>query len=497
MDILALLDLRLCIVFVLVLLLSVYLLSGPWNQPPSIWGDNVIFGHALEWSASIDFPTTLVEYRRKFGDLFRIRVGTKWLYVVNGPKLLREAFVKKSEYLSGRPDWMYVPNKRSQSKGIIFNLHDWKFTRKFAISSMRDFGGGKSTIEQSIHSEIEVLTEEFNKHAGKPFNCQILLGNAVSNIICGIVFGKRFDYDDKDFASLIGIINGNFKDNTLARPINYIPLFAADIIFKLINSFSSSKGTEVFKRFKSMRQFLLENIDQHRVDFDPSNLRDFTDLYLLSEQEEGASKIDEEDAFNIILDLFLAGTETTSTTLQWLMIYMMYNQDVQEKCRQEIHQVIGSERLPSATDKGTLLYTEATLLEVQRMATIVPLALPHVAKIDVKVGDFTIPKDSLVIPHIYTSHYDAATWGDPDNFRPERWISDEGKLINHQAFVPFSLGKRACAGENLAKQEMFLFTVAFLQRFKFKMTEKLPCMLGIQGATHLPKEFNVICESAV
>jgi len=447
--------------------------------------------------SSSDFYLTLVEYRRKFGDLFRIRVGTKWLYVVNGPTLLREAFIKKAEYLSDRPDWLYIANKMIKSKGIIFNLHDWQFTRKFAISSMRDFGGGKSSVEGSIHSEIEVLLEEFGKHSGKPFNCQILLGNAVSNIICGIVFGKRFDYDDEDFKFLIGTINSNFKDNPIGRPINFLPAFIAELAFRFMQAFSSSKATELFARWERQRQFVSTQIDQHKLDFDPDNVRDFTDLYLLSQQEEGGSRITEEDAFRIILDLFVAGTETTSTTLQWLMIYMMYNQEVQEKCRQEIHQVIGSERLPTASDKGSLVYTEATLLEVQRMATIVPLALPHVAKVDVKVGDYTIEKGSFVIPHIYTSHHDNDTWGDPENFRPERWINTEGKLINHQAYVPFSLGKRACAGENLAKQEIFLFSVAFLQRMKFKMADTRPSLLGHQGTTNIPKPFDVISESAI
>ena len=59
----------------------------------------------------------MFDFRRRFGDLFRIRVGTKWLYVVNGPTLLREAFIKKSEYLSDRPDWLYIANKMIKSKG--------------------------------------------------------------------------------------------------------------------------------------------------------------------------------------------------------------------------------------------------------------------------------------------------------------------------------------------------------------------------------------------
>ena len=75
--------------------------------------------------------------------------------------------------------------------GIIWNIHDWQFTRKFTLSTMRYFGVGKSPIEEKILEEIEVLSAEIYKHGGKPFDCQRLLSYAVSNIICGVVFNKR------------------------------------------------------------------------------------------------------------------------------------------------------------------------------------------------------------------------------------------------------------------------------------------------------------------
>ena len=59
---------------------------------------------------------------------------------------------------------------------------------------------------------------------------------------------------------------------------------------------------------------------------------------------------------------------------------------------------------------------------------------------DATVGGYTVPKGAWVIPFVYSSHHDYEYWGDPDNFRPERWIDDEGALMKHQAFMPFSVG---------------------------------------------------------
>ena len=169
--------------------------------------------------------------------------------------------------------------------------------------------------------------------------------------------------------------------------------------------------------------------------------------------------------------------------------------------------VIGPSRPPAMTDRGKLTYTEATLLEVQRIAVIgkresnllsvvdnpydrdfiwviyqpnsfkikfpccnvvewhvlpnkneipighvlytsqtlfhisAPLALPHTASRDVTVAGYTVPKDAFVIPNIYSCHRDHDLWGDPDNFRPERWIGEDGKLQSFPAFITFGVGK--------------------------------------------------------
>ena len=81
-----------------------------------------------------------------------------------------------------------------------------------------------------------------------------------------------------------------------------------------------------------------------------------------------------------------------------------------------------------------------------------PLALPHTAIRDTAIGGYTIPKDAWVIPNLYACHHDHDVWGDPDNFRPERWIDEHGALRKHQAFIPFSLGMCSKHYEVLGKK---------------------------------------------
>jgi len=489
-------DWSVALVMTIIVLLTVYFLRSGSELPPGPWCWPPLIGDILTAQRSQEWHLHLMDLRRRYGNIFRLRFINHPVIVLNGHALIKEALVDNADKLSNRPDYLLMTNRFIKNKGVIFNTDNWKFTRKFVMSSLRDFGVGKTSLQDQCIDEIEILIDGFSKFNGKPFNCQTLLPNAVSNIICRIVFGKRFDYDDAGFQAILSAITSNFKKNPQYTLPQFIPYFA-----DVLQYFRSEEFQLAVSNIEKTETFVLSQIEQHRETYDEDNIRDFTDLFIQSQKnntESDSNKIvSEADALRMILDLFIAGTETTSTTLQWLIIYMMYNQHVQTKCREEIHRVIGTDKLPNWSDREQLVYTEATFLEVQRIATIAPLALPHTANCDMMLGGYKVPKDSFIIAHIYSCHRDSASWGDPDNFRPERWIDDQGKIKNIDAYIPFSLGKRACAGMQLAKVEMFMFGVSLIQRFHFKMADEIPSLVGICGTTLIPRPFEMIAEPCV
>lgn len=111
-------------------------------------------------------------------------------------------------------------------------------------------------------------------------------------------------------------------------------------------------------------------------------------------------------------------------------------------------------------------YSEATLIEVLRLSSIAPLSITHRAMETVQFHGFTIPKDTLIIPNLYGVHHDQDIWGDPENFRPERFITEDEKINKkHEAFLAFSVGKRVCLGQSLVKDQLFLFLTSLVQKF--------------------------------
>ena len=140
-------------------------------------------------------------------------------------------------------------------------------------------------------------------------------------------------------------------------------------------------------------------------------------------------------------DLFGAGTDTTAVTLRWALLYLLHNPEVLQRVQREIGDVIGSSRMPSMKDKQNLPYTEAVLCEVQRMAVVVPLGVPHACTEDVTLRGYRIPKGTHFMTVLYAAHRDPKVWEDPYRFNPERFLNDEGNFDRGGYLIPFSVGE--------------------------------------------------------
>uniref|UniRef100_A0A8C6S139 Cytochrome P450, family 2, subfamily r, polypeptide 1 n=1 Tax=Nannospalax galili TaxID=1026970 RepID=A0A8C6S139_NANGA len=161
----------------------------------------------------------------------------------------------------------------------------------------------------------------------------------------------------------------------------------------------------------------------------------------------------------------------------------------------EIDLIMGPSRRPSWDDKRKMHYTEAVLHEVLRFCNIVPLGIFHATSEDAVVRGYSIPKGTTVITNLYSVHFDEKYWKDPDMFYPERFLDSNGYFTKKEALVPFSLGRRHCLGEQLARMEMFLFFTALLQRFHLHFPHELvPNLKPRLGMTLQPQSYLICAE---
>ncbi|XP_066282971.1 cytochrome P450 2U1-like [Branchiostoma lanceolatum] len=324
-------------------------------------------------------------------------------------------------------------------------------------------------------------------YEGQPFDIAHDVTVAVANIICSMVFGKRYDYEDETFLELSEAVFTVILEIGAAQIINVFPILR---FVPVVNR----AGIKAMEEFYKIQNVLKDEISRHRKNLDRENPRDFLDFCLLElEQQEKVDGLTEENVLYMTQDLFFAGTDTTTNALLWSLLYMTLNPTIQNKVQEELDAVVG-ESLPTLSHRSQLPYVNACLLEVMRIRTLVPFAVPHATTQEVKVQGYDIPKGTQVLPNLYSLHMDPAYWPDPDRFDPERFLDAEGNVINKpDSYLPFGGGRRGCLGEKLARMELFLFFSTLLQSFTFKTPEGAPPPNtdGVFALTFAPHPFQL------
>lgn len=463
-----------------------------FNVPPFPVQPWPIFGHFFLLFG--DLQDRLREWRKKGGDIYSLDLAGQLHVLFNDFNDIKEVWVKNADKIVNVQHHFGDEILDEYNTGIISARDEnWKEQRSTSISILRSFGMGKNLMAEKILEEVAVINDKLASFKGQPIDVALYLNASVCNVVSSVAVGKRFDYDDPDFISLIRRLNifvkytGNMQLLTPLKQLFRLPgdLFHAKEWTKAAVEITDNYTTPYVRQFQ---KDFNENEEPHN----------FVTAYLKEmkkkKDKRTPSNLNDKNLLSIVRILFAAGTDTTSTSILWCLLYMLHYPKVQEKVFREIEVHVENERLPNMTDKPKLTYLNAVIMETQRIANIAPIGLRREVSETFSVRGFTIPKGSVIWPVLESVHNDRKIWGDPENFRPERFIDENGILINREELIPFSIGRRVCMGEALARMELFLFLSAMFQRFRFEPEDKsaqLPSLKAVLGTTLVPRPFKI------
>ncbi|XP_039217806.1 cytochrome P450 2A13-like isoform X3 [Crotalus tigris] len=394
------------------------------------------------------------------------------------------------------PDWEPALGRPKQPaqfthQGVAFsNGEKAKQQRRFSITTLRNFGVGKRSIEERILEEAHFLLEALRSTKGAPFDPTYFLSRSVSNVISSIAFGNRFDYEDPEFLSLLTGILETFRFSSSAQGQ------LLDIFFGIVQHLPGSQQKS-FKMFSELKEFVAKKAKAHQETLDPNSPRDFIDCFLvktLQEEKNPDSFFSMEELVATTLAVFIGGTETVSTTLRYGFLMLLKYPEVEEKIHEEIDRVIGVNRTPTMEDRLQMPYTEAVIHEIQRFGDLLPMALPRRVTQDVQLRGYTIPKGTEVFPMLGTAMRDPKHFARPEEFDPQHFLDEKGQFKKKEAFIPFSTGNRYCFGEHLARAELFLFLTSILQHFHFKSAvppEDIDLSPMLLGFATIPQTYEI------
>ncbi|NXW44501.1 CP1A5 protein, partial [Nyctiprogne leucopyga] len=483
-----------CLVFLLIQSLQQHVPQG-LKSPPGPRGYPIL-GNALELSK--DTHLVLTRLSQKYGDVMEVRIGTRPVLVLSGLDTIKQALVKQGEDFMGRPDlysFRYVTNGQS----LAFSPDSgevWKARRKLAQNALKTFSIAPSLtssstclLEEHVSKEAEYLVTKFLQvmEKEKSFDPYRYLVVSVANVICAICFGKRYDHNDQELLNIVNLSH-EFSDAAASGNLaDFIPVL----------QYLPSRTMSLFKDFnKRFMHFLQKIVKEHYETFDKNNIRDITDSLIEQCQEKKvdantATQIPKWKIVNLVNDLFGAGFDTVTTALSWSLMYLVTYPDIQKKIQEELDQTIGRERRPRMSDRGTLPYTEAFILEMFRHSSFIPFTIPHRQVLsttrDTVLNGYYIPKDRCVFVNQWQVNHDEKLWKDPLTFNPERFLNAERTQVNKETgekVMVFSLGKRKCIGEPIARWQVFLFLSTLLQQLEFSVCDgKKVDMTPVYGLT--------------
>lgn len=475
--------------------------TSPYNLPPRPRGYPII-GNMIEMvKHQADFNQWCKELAKEYGPIYRLTFLFKDTVIVNNAEYAQKAMVDTGTNLAGRlqvPTIAAFSDNYSDITMADADQPSWKARRKLLATAVKNFTVGRA-YERRVEEALYVLMNHLDNYAEKKESfdpedyCKLFTYNHIANMC----FKKTYEFDDPEFLYLrtsfddVSEVFSNFLHESDILPF-VTPLLPFDL-----------PDVKKIKRLKgNLIEFIKREVTNKKENYDDTCIEDLTTYVLKlreeTKNEEGMADVTDLHILHLIANIFAAGVDTTQMQLRWLLGILAQFPNVQEKIRKEIDDFVnGDTKFISALDyRNKMPYSEAVVLEATRFGTVAQISLPHKALCDVKIGEYDIPKGSVVLLNQWVLHHDETQFDDPDDFKPERFLTNDGKLGHRpKSYMPFGVGRRACPGEFAARNTIWLSMVAIVRRYKLlppvgkelKMEYKSP----INGS---PKPFKIILE---
>ncbi|CAI0420712.1 unnamed protein product [Linum tenue] len=414
---------------------------------------------------------SLAQLAKIHGPLMSLQLGRVTTIVASSPDTAREILQKHDKVLSDR----HVP-----AAAQVLDIHKftipalpvgsrWRNLRKVCNSYI--FTTQRLDMNQDIRRvKVLGLLEGVRRHAAERPGEALDVGkaafkaslNALSSTILSMDLAEEEEEEEKssgtarEFKELIGKPNlGDYFPVVARLDLQGIQRRSEGHLRKILNWFGWV-------------------IDERRRDLKSESYvstNDMLDTLLAMGDTDHDSKHEEAAA---TMDLFVAGTDTTTSTLEWAMTELLRNSSTLAKAKKELDQIIGKDIQLRESDIPRLPYLQAIVKETFRLHPTTPLLLPRKATADVEIHGFTIPKGAQILVNVWAIGRDSTTWDDPKSFVPERFLGSKVDVKgNNFELLPFGAGRRTCPGQSLALRMLHMMLGSLVHGFNWKLPDGL------------------------
>ena len=417
---------------------------------------------------------SLYDFVKDYGKIFQINLMGQTLVILNDASLVRKAFgsMEYGDVINDRPATFFGKYVLGNC-GIALANWDIKMTikRKLWHSAFRLYGNSTEHYKDVTKGEMARLVEDIEKTKGNDVDVYSLLNKSVANSMIRFMTGTPPEANDVDqiwqFTNVVDIV---LNPGTTMIIYDVVPFVRhlPGYFGRLFQSAVSARDyilERCYFRFKRLPTTSSEG------KLEPGFINALIQLQTEHNRDKFENPLDDEQIKGIVLDIITGGVVSTTANLTNIVALLLVHKHIAKRVQEEIDTIIGTENLPSLSDKDRMPYTMATILEGLRYTSGGgPLGGPHVAKSDVTFEGFYIAKGAVFFANQWFIHHDPSVWSDPWVFNPERFLDEEGRLLQpdddiYYNLMPFSAGRRKCMGEEMALSLMFLYVATIFQSY--------------------------------
>lgn len=438
---------------------------------------------------------TLHEMTKVYGPMLRLRFGSS-VVVVAGSGAVAEQFLRTHDAkFSSRP-----PN--SGGEHMAYNYQDvvfapygprWRAMRKVcavnifsarALDDLRGFRQREAAL--MVRSLAEAAPGGAAVAIGKAAN--VCTTNALSRAAVGLrVFGSDGARDFKEIVLEVMEVGGVLNVGDFVPALRWLdPQGVVARLKKLHRRFDDVMNGIIADRRSGAKTAGVEEGKEDLLGLLLSMVQE--DKSLTGDEED---KITDTDVKALILNLFVAGTETTSSIVEWAVAELIRHPDILKQAQEELDTIVGRDRLVSESDLPRLTFFNAIIKETFRLHPSTPLSLPRMASEECEVAGYRIPKGAELLVNIWGIARDPALWPDPLEYRPARFLpggSHENIDVKGGDFglIPFGAGRRICAGLSWGLRMVTITAATLVHSFDWELPAgQTPDKLNMEEAFSL------------
>ncbi|XP_027337402.1 geraniol 8-hydroxylase-like [Abrus precatorius] len=417
---------------------------------------------------------TLSELSKIYGPLMTLKFGSLTTIVISSPQIAKEALIKNDIVFSDRqiPDIMHALDHHKVSMvWLPTSSIKWRNLRKICATNVFSHQKLDSTRDFR-HKKVQELLNFVHISCTK---CEpIDIGQAAFTTVINSLSYTFFSRDFVEYGPCGCVPQNNYRGLMTDIMEESGKTNFADL-FPLLRLFDPQgvrrRGKDYTQRLIRLFNGIVDERMQLRascIDSGEDN-RDVLDSFLSLMEVHDSAELSRREFLHLMVDLFVAGTDTTTSTVEWAMAELLNNPEKMAKAKEELIRVLGKEGKPEELDISKLPYLKAIVKETFRLHPPVPF-LHHKSKSEAEICGFRVPKDAQVLVNVWAIGRNSNVWSDPNCFVPERFLGCKMNVNGHDfELIPFGSGRRMCPGLPLAHRSVHLILASLLHCFDWKI----------------------------